>query len=467
MADTRPNFLVIMTEQHRGDSLGCEGHPVLLTPTLDEVAVKGARFARAYTPCPICVPARASFLTGLEPATHGIVGWGFRDWRAPTVADELAKAGYETAWIGRTMHQVPPEEPRGFRTLIHNGMTVVNDAYRQFLDRNQPEGGGGYYGSGVMHNDWTARPFHLPEHLHHTNWVVNETLGYLGRRDSGRPFFLVVSFMAAHPPLIPPSCYFERYIRTGAPEPACGDWAEPPPNGGIGAGPSSARVHLRGEALLSAKAGYHGLINHLDDQLHRLLNDIDGIDRMTDGNTVVMMTSDHGEMLGDHHRWRKSLPYEGAARIPLLVRAPRRFGLQAGAVIDRPVGLQDIAPTVLELAGAPVPKSMEGRSLLPILRGDPDAAWRPWIHIEHAGGWHALIDGHEKYAWWTETGREQLFDLDADPRELHDLARDTGSGPRLAMWRERLVAKLAGRPEGFSDGVRLITGRPYPALIVR
>ncbi len=120
-----------------------------------------------------------------------------------------------------------------------------------------------------------------------------------------------------HPPLIPPACYFDRYIRTGVPDPLIGDWAVPPENDGIGMGVSSPKVNLKGEALLSARAGYYGLINHLDDQLHRLLNDVTGIDKMTGGNTAVIMTADHGEMLGDHYLWRKSLPYEGAARIPL------------------------------------------------------------------------------------------------------------------------------------------------------
>jgi arylsulfatase len=461
----QPNFLIFVNEQHRGDSLSCEGHPVLLTPNMDEIAGRGARFSRAYSTCPVCVPARRSFLSGQFPSTHGVVTNAHVKWEGTSVADELSRAGYQTAWIGRNMHQTPAQYACGFETTILSDMRLPEDDYDQFMQRNQPEGGGGYYGSGVMHNDWTARPFHLPENLHHTNWTVNQALNYLENRDQSRPFFLVVSFVAAHPPLIPPACYFERYIRTGAPAPVIGDWATPPENDGIGMGVSPHRVNLKGEALLSAKAGYHGLINHLDDQIHRLLNDVNGVDRMTDNNTVVMMTADHGEMLGDHYCWRKSLPYEGAARIPFLIRAPERFGIKTNAVIDAPVGLEDIMPTVLDMAGADIPDSVDGKSLLPLLRGKADADWRSHIHIENAPNFHALTDGKEKYTWFVKDGTEQLFDLTNDPMECKNLADNSEYTARLILWRERLIKELSGRPEGFTDGKRLISGQPYPGVM--
>lgn len=461
----QPNFLLFLNEQHRGDSLSCEGHPVLLTPTMDEIAGRGVRFRHAYSTCPVCIPARRSFLTGQFPSTHGVVGYDDKAWYGPSIAGELSKAGYQTAWIGRSMHQTPAQDPCDFETTILNEMRLPGDDYDQFMERNQPEGGGGYYGSGVMHNDWTARPFHLPEHLHHTNWTVNQALNFLENRDFSRPFFLVVSFLAAHPPLIPPACYFERYIRTGAPEPVIGDWATPPENDGIGMGASPSKVHLKGEALLSAKAGYHGLINHLDDQIHRLLNDVTGVDIMTDNNTVVMMTSDHGEMLGDHYFWRKSLPYEGAARIPFLIRAPERFGIKSSAVIDAPVGLEDIMPTVLDMAGADIPDSVDGKSLLPLLRGETNADWRSYIHLECAPAFHALTDGKDKYIWFVKDGREQLFNLISDPEECKNLADNSEYASRLILWRERMISELIGRPEGFTDGKLLISGRPYPGVM--
>jgi arylsulfatase A-like enzyme len=300
----------------------------------------------------------------------------------------------------------------------------------------------------------------MPDGLHHTNWTVSRALEFLEKRDPSCPFFLVVSFLAAHPPLTPPAFYLERYLRTGVPDPYTGDWASPPADGASG-GTYAPFVHLTGEALLTTRAAYYGLVNHVDDQIHRLLNQVTGVDRQTDDNTVVIFCSDHGEMLGDHYRWRKALPYEGAARIPFLMRAPERFGIQTGQVIRSPVCLEDIMPTVLEMAGAEIPGTVDGKSLLPLLRGRTDG-WRRHLHIECSPDFHCLTDGREKYVWFVADGREQLFDLENDPGEIHDLAGDPKAKGRLASWREQLAGELKDREEGFSDGKRLIPGRFYP-----
>ena len=293
---------------------------------------------------------------------------------------------------------------------------------------------------------------------------MHEALRFLRDRDQSRPFFLVVSFLAAHPPLVPPAFYLERYIRTGVPDPVIGDWAVPPPAGSKGMDVSSQSVDLRGEALLCARAGYYGLLNHLDDQIRRILNPVVGIDKMTGGNTVVMLSSDHGEMLGDHYLWRKSVPYEPAARIPMLVRAPKHFGIQPGTVVNKPVGLADIMPTLLDMADVPIPESVEGRSLMPLLRGEK-APWREHIHIEHAPIHHTLTDGREKFIWFTADGREQFFRLTDDPTECHNLAGKPAEAGRIAYWRNLLIKELKDRPEGFSDGKKLFPGRPYPAVL--
>jgi len=345
--------------------------------------------------------------------------------------------------------------------IVHQG---GESDYDEWLSRRQPEGSGGYYGTGVMHNDWTARPWHLPEAYHQTNWTVNQALDFLRKRDPSSPFFLTVSFIAPHPPLVPPAPYMERYLRADLPDPVIGDWACPPEGGGLGLGQSSSRVDLRGEALRAARAGYYGLINHVDDQLNRLLNPVNGIDRQTDNNTIVLLTSDHGEMLGDHFLWRKSVPYEPSARIPFLVRAPERLGLESGAVVDEPTCLEDLMPTVLEMAGVDVPDTVEGRSVLPLLRAE-QTTWRPHLHLEHAPMHHTLTDGREKYIWFAGDGREQVFDLVEDADERRDLADSAEHAERLGSWRQRLIEELAGRPEGFTDGSQLIPGRPYPPVL--
>jgi arylsulfatase A-like enzyme len=182
-------------------------------------------------------------------------------------------------------------------------------------------------------------------------------------------------------------------------------------------------------------------------------------------DTIVAFTSDHGEMLGDHYLFRKSLPYEPSARIPLLIRDPLNPAIRPRTVVDTAVCLEDVMPTLLDLAGVPVPPSVEGRSLAPLMRGE-GAGWdRAYVPVEHAPTNQCLTDGREKYIWFTADGREQFFDLARDPQERHDAIRDPACAGRVAAWRERMVKHLAGRPEGFSDGARLIPGRPYPAVL--
>ncbi|MEE3043272.1 MAG: sulfatase-like hydrolase/transferase [Candidatus Latescibacterota bacterium] len=276
MSDSRPNFLVIMTDQQRGDCLSAAGHPVLLTPNMDAIGGAGVRFSRAYSTCPVCVPARRTFLTGQHPSTHGVFDNSSIKWEGPSLPGVLCDAGYQTEWVGRGMHQTPPDKRYGFDHMVFKDHRVPDD-YDTFLAGREPDGGGGYYGSGVMHNDWTARSWHMDESFHATNWAVSESLQFLDRRDPSCPFFLVTSILAPHPPLVPPAFYFDRYLRQELPTPAIGDWAAPPANDGMGLEASSDRVNLHGEMLRSAQAGYFGLINHVDDQIRRLLNPVDGI----------------------------------------------------------------------------------------------------------------------------------------------------------------------------------------------
>ena len=465
--DDRPNFILIMTDQQRGDALRCDGHPVLLTPNMDAIAGAGTRFSRAYTTCPSCIPARRSLLSGQFPSTNGMVG--FRDgieWNPPaTLPGELSKAGYQTFLVGRPMHQYPPRKRFGY-----DHMVLGSSEYQYDIMRNEPEGAGGGFGHGISGNGWTARPWHLEESLHYTNWTITEAQKFLKTRDTSCPFFLTVSFVAPHPPLVPPAFYLDRYLRMDLPEPAIGDWAEPPPNEGIGRDVQSDQVCLTGEALRSCLAGYFGLVNHIDDQLYRLLGGHSGMDGSTNRDTVLIFTTDHGEMLGDHYLFRKCYPYEGSARIPLLIRGAGGMGLKTGNVCERPVCLEDIMPTVLDLAGLPIPESVDGKSLVPLLQGE-EAEWRPDLHGEHSPCYrqeqanHFLTDGREKFIWFTESGREQLFDLENDPTECRDLTQDADSAERVSRWRQRLIDELDDRPEGFTDGENLIAGREYPTVM--
>jgi len=462
MSSRRPNILLIMTDQQRGDCLSIAGHPCLLTPNMDSIGGAGVRFRRAYTSCPSCIAARRSLLSGQFPATHGMVGYSDGiEWDAPTTLPQaLREAGYQTFHVGRSMHQHPPRKRYGYDHMVLHGW---DSDYNEWLQKQAPESGGNF-GGGVMHNDWTAHPWPLAEHLHNTNWTVSEALNFARMRDPSCPFFLTVSFLAPHPPLQPPAFYMDRYLRADLPEPVIGDWAEPPEDDGMGDDIAPTSVKLTGERLRSARAAYYGLINHVDDQMRRLLNPITGIDATTGRDTIIVFTADHGEMLGDHYMWRKQVPYEPADNIPLLIRAPERFELKRRSVVDRPVCLEDVMPTLLDMAGIDIPDTVEGASLLPLMRGE-EADWRSHLHIEHAPTHQSLTDGKHKFAWFVEDGREQFFDLRTDPTECRNLVGDPNHAAEIDRWRQMLIEELKDRPEGFVSDGKLVPGRTYePAL---
>ncbi len=467
---TQPNILLIMPDQMRGDCLSLAHHPVLLTPNIDEIGGQGAFFTHAYTTCASCIPARRSLLTGQYPATNGMVGYQESvPIERPTLTEHLRDAGYATAIAGRYMHQSPYKEPYGFETRLLGSTYKLDDAYAQMLDAAVPELGG-IRGLGLSFNGWQARPWPLADHLHPTHWTAQQARYIIASHAGERPLFLATSFYAPHPPLCPPAFYMERYLRQALPPAAIGDWAIPPTAGGRGAGVDAHHVHLSGEALQSAQAGYFGLINHIDDQLYWLIQEFKTQSREMSRPWVIIFTSDHGEMLGDHYYFRKCEPYEGASHIPFLIQASTEMGGVPGLICDAPVCLEDLMPTLLAMSGQTIPDGVDGENLLPVLRGEADVS-RPWLHGEHAPcyserqAYHFLTDGRRKYIWRPLDGTEQFFDLETDPRELRDLAADREYAGALAAWRQRLVGHLQDRPEGFSDGDRLIPRRPYAAWI--
>jgi len=471
MSDSRPNIILIMPDQQRGDALGCEDHPVLLTPNIDAMAGAGTRFSRCYSTCPSCIPARRALLSGQYPSTNGMVGFGGDPNWEPlhTLPGELSKAGYQTHLVGRTMHQAPEYKRYGYDHMNLGSGYEQGDNYDLEFRRESGQHDG-FGGHGLPFNGWNAKPWHLNENLHPTNWVVNEALRFIQTRDPSCPFFLTISFYAPHPPLCPPAFYMDRYLRQDMPEPAIGDWATPPPNDGKNVRVESPRVKLQGEQLRSAQAGYYGLINHIDNQIYRILGSRHG-SSYPKSNTVIMYTSDHGEMLGDHYMYRKCEPYEGSARVPLVISGGSDLGFKPGQVFDKPACLEDIMPTCMDLAGCDIPDTLDGRSLVPILRGETDTQWRDVLHGEHSPCYseeqanHYLTDGKMKYIWRPTSGSEQLFDLQNDPNECHDLTADADQAELVTTWRNRLIEQLKDRPEEFTDGSQLIAGRPYPRMM--
>lgn len=486
LESTRPNVVLIMCDQFRGDCLGFAGHPDVKTPYLDTLASQGTFFENAYSACPSCIPARATLLTGQRPQTHGRVGYqdGVPWEYGHMMPEELAAAGYQTAVVGK-MHVHPPRKACGFEHVrLHDGYIGfyrkaniahwmhqdVSDDYLRFLRRELgPEADVNH--TGVENNSWISRPWSYEERLHPTNWVVDESICFLETRDRTRPFFLMASFVRPHPPFDPPATYFERYLRCDLREPATGDWddvAATERDGMVLDSPHGCRdATLRHEAM----AGYYGCITHLDHQIGRLITALENDE--TFENTVVVFTADHGEMLFDHSCFRKVLPYEGSAHIPLIVRVGSRV-LSRGHLVPRRsqalVELMDVMPTLLDVAGAKVPAGVEGTSLVGELTGERPLG-RAYLHGEHSGSReqsnHYIVTPHDKYVWFTQTGVERYFDLDADPREGRDLAHDPAHARRVAELRGLLARELEGREEGYVRDGELVVGRAPKVMLGR
>lgn len=469
---TRPDILIIMPDQMRGDCLSIAGHPVVRTPNLDALARQGAWFPHAYTTIPSCIPARHALLTGLFPKTSGMVGYKARPITYPTFPQMLKDAGYATVLVGREMHQLPAGEPYGYQKMILGSTYHSDDDYDDFLKAAVPGSKGIralVKSLDINDNGWEANPWPLANKLHPTEWIVRQSRKIVADTPRDQPLFLTTSFYAPHSPLFPPKKYFDEYMKKKLPPAAHGDWvdwSEVPAPKKLSA---SHRVLLEGELLHRAEAGYFGLITHLDDQIGPLIKEFKKRSEKSHRPWIIVFITDHGELLGDHGYFRKCEPYEGSAHIPFIIAGSPELGYQSGLRSDQPVCLEDVMPTLLNLAGVPLPKLSDGADLAPVLRGSRQII-RPWLHLEHAPcyskeqAFQALTDGHYKYIWRPLDGSEQLFNLDNDPREEHDLSKISAEQITLVKWRERLVKELANRPEGFSDGKKLIAGRPYPPL---
>ena len=477
--DRRPNFIIIHTDQMRGDCMGiCNQRQVpIYTPNIDSMAYQGCRFTSAYSTCPICIPQRLSLLTGKKAENHGVmenlgIPYIPMDTNFPV---EMGRGGYQTALVGRTMHTYPYTHPYGFEYYRPGDLTTDNkekDHFFSFLRKELPADAADYYGNGTSLNSRVGAPFHLEERFHHTTWTTNRALEFLDTRDPSRPFMLFVGYMSPHSPLNPPSEYFHRYYdRNQVDAPYIADYdVKPVSNGGV----TSCYVDLKGEELRAAQAAYYGNITHMDIQIGRILDRLVWMP-----NTYVIFTSDHGEMLGDHYSMHKSRSWQGAVHIPLIIYGP---GIRGNRIMDQPVGWYDIMPTVLELAGLDIPESVDGESVAGLLLGKEGAGrdLRTYIHGEcrhmnyrRYGGYetqntdnnpacesgsHYVTDGKMKYIWYPGSGREQFFNVINDYGELCDLSGQEEYAQQMDVFREELVRELEGRPEGFVKDGRLCSG---------
>lgn len=470
----RPNILFVCVDQWRADCLGFAGHPVVETPHLDRLALDSVNFTQAYTSSPSCIASRAAMLTGLSQRHHGFVGyqdgvnWDY-DISLPQL---LTDAGYQTQCIGK-MHVSPARNAFGFQNVIlHDGYLHMEryqntdvaqvDDYLPWLQAKLKSSEADYIDTGLGCNGYAVRPWIYDEALHPTTWVTTQGVDFLRRRDPTRPFFLMMSYHRPHPPLDPPKDFLERYLNKSLPDLPLGDWVDfdlPRPSFDSPIPQDSVQIDL-------ARRAYYAQISHLDFQLNRMLMALFSAGELA--NTAIVFTSDHGDMLYDHHQVAKSVPFDGSARIPLMIRPPagsRKAGFQLGQSIDDVVELRDLLPTFCDIAKKDVPDGVDGRSLINLCKGEANN-WREFIHGEHtlrerSTQW--VTDGKEKYVWFSQTGRELLFDLVEDPQELRDVSNTRQA--RTSYWRARLVESLDGREEGFVQNGELVAGQQQQPVL--
>jgi arylsulfatase A-like enzyme len=469
MSNSQPNVLWICTDQQRFDTLGCYGNEHVETGNLDRLAAEGVRFDRCYSQSPVCTPSRASFLTGRYPRTTRCRqnGQAIRE-DETLVTTMLADRGYTCGLSGK-LHVAPCHPDRTDRPTMerriddgyadfhwsHSASPLwPTNEYHQWLNERGRE----YERTPARDSEYVHTS--MPAEHHQTTWCVQKAVDFVERNaDFDRPWLFSVNPFDPHHAFDPPEEYLEAYLdrldELPLPNYVPGELEDKPAfqrqdHEGAYNQPDNFPYPEMDEAdHRLVRAAYWAMIGLIDDQVGRLLAALDRTDQRED--TLVIFTSDHGEMLGDHGIYLKGpYFYEPAVRVPLVVSGP---GLPRGEATDALVELTDLAPTLLHAAGERPPPGMQGRSLWPRLAGDrslDDHRESVYCEYYNAMPWHddpvspygtmLRTDRHKLVAMHRlETG--ELYDLDADPGETTNRWDD----PAYESVKADLLGRLATR----------------------
>ncbi len=448
----RPNILWICTDEQRWDTIHALGNPHIHTPHVDRLVHEGVAFTHTFCQSPICTASRSSFLTGMYPSSvHGCCN-GNERWpeAAPLVTRLLADAGYDCGLAGK-LHLAGAHgriEPRG------------DDGYRVFHwshdPRDQWPEGHGYadwvHEQGHSLQDFNESPLDVPPQMHQTAWCADRAIEFMEQERGETPWLMSVNPFDPHPPLDPPREYLERYQSDQLPGYAVGDGdvAHHARFADVDFGIPDKPLDL--ELRQQMQAAYFAMITLIDDNVGRMLDSLERNGQRQD--TIVIFTSDHGDMVGEHSlRGKGSRFYEPLVRVPLVVSWPGHY--RAGLVSDALVELTDIAPTLLADAGATVPPRMQGRSLSALLRGDAEPGrHRDFVRSEffhalspvgrtHIHGTYATMYRDQRYKLCVYHGLEagELFDLETDPGEFDNLwDEDSAQGLRFDLMKKSFDA---------------------------
>ncbi|WP_028311840.1 choline-sulfatase [Derxia gummosa] len=427
-----PNFLVLIADQLTPFALRPWGNRVVRTPNIDRLATSGAVFESAYCPSPLCAPSRFGLLSGLLPSRFG----GFDNAcempsEIPTVAHHLRSAGYRTILSGK-MHFAGPNQLHGFEERLTTDIYPADFGWTP--DWRDPDGRPEWY-----HNPSSviqAGPAVRTNQLDFDDEVVfkaRRKLFDLARGNDRRPFLLTVSMTHPHDPYVIAREYWDRHADADIDDPKLGanDIADDAHSARLRRACQFDITPLTREQIRRARRAYYGAISYVDDKIGELLSTLEATGAAD--NTVIVLLSDHGDMLGERGLWYKMHFFEPAIRVPMLFHAPARF---AARRIGGAVSTLDLLPTLTDIAGAPLPAGIDGRSLLPALLGaTPPAETFAEYLGEGAIAPMAMIRRDNFKFIHSPADPDLLFDLAADPLETRNLAGDAHFSALVAQFR--------------------------------
>ncbi|MEZ4707752.1 MAG: sulfatase-like hydrolase/transferase [Caldilineaceae bacterium] len=456
---TRPNILWYCSDQQRFDTIAALGNPHIHTPRLDAFLGSGVAFTHAFCQAPICTPSRASFLTGMYPSALGVNGNGYAEFPAHfaerLITHQLARAGYDCGLVGK-LHLASAsggQEKRvddGYRYFqyshSHKGPRELGHDYADWLrqqgadpDALMADASPGTYHLGARQKGFggvfapTPAADNIPPHLHQTHWCTEKSIEFIEKnRGADQPWLLSINPFDPHAPFDAPWEYFRRYDPETLPGAhfAAGDLAHQQKLVDAGVDFQSKPRHPDEWQHKLMQASYYAMIEQIDHEFGRLLDYLEESGQRK--NTIVIFTSDHGEMLGDHGLILKGCRlYEGLVRVPLIVSWPGHF--QQNVVSDALVELTDLAPMLYECAGLSIPYFVQGKSLHPQLTGErAPAAHRAAVRTEFYGAinypdqTHATMLRDQRWKLIAYHGKDlfELYDLANDPWEHNDLSTD-------------------------------------------
>ncbi|MGE4490558.1 MAG: sulfatase [Kiritimatiellales bacterium] len=444
MKKSKPNILMLLTDQQRFDTICAAGFGHVHTPNLDRLVKRGCVYTQAYSSSPACMPARHDLLTGVSARHHGL--WvnadkTMQDYSLATLPRMLTESGYQTMAIGK-MHYFPVREHHGWShmTLMEEiPQSREDDEYLDYLSRV----GYGHITSphGVRQMFYhSPQVSPIPEEHHGTAWVARQTAKAI-RTERKEPFFILAGWIDPHPPYSIPEKYIEQYKDAVLPEPS------PRPDSDERQYPLAGDCDVPdAHQLQRLREAYFASCTFVDRWIGEVLDALEESGQID--NTYIIFTSDHGEMLGDRQAYQKFSPYEGSARTPLIVCGPN---VEPGSTCSAPVTTWDIAATVADLSGTVPPESgpeWVGRSLLSDLNedrvvclhhgGDPDG-FSPQMNR-----FVASVGCNHKFVHYYNGGDEEFYDLQADPQEQNNLLKGDLSAEQTA-----LAAKLKQACIGF------------------